>query len=228
MATEKIEKKGYPLIPVKQWAKLRGQFKKTMPGTASAKYLASVLSMTEQSARNNILPSLRAMKLLDADEKPTALAIKWRDDAQYPKVCETIRTAVYPQELRDIGSSAADKDGISRWFANHTGAGDNAVRKMTAVYLMLCEADAAKLPAASNDKPAKQARGEKSKKPTEPRKKEPREEDEPAKPKERPLVAPLAAPPMHINVQVHISSDATPDQIDKIFSSMAKHLYSRD
>jgi hypothetical protein len=35
-------------------------------------------------------------------------------------------------------------------------------------------------------------------------------------------------PEININLQVHISSDATPDQIDKIFESMAKHLYKRD
>ena len=32
-------------------------------------------------------------------------------------------------------------------------------------------------------------------------------------------------PSLHIDIQVHISPDATTDQIDQIFSSMAKHLY---
>ena len=35
------------------------------------------------------------------------------------------------------------------------------------------------------------------------------------------------APTLHINIQVHISSDATAEQIDKIFESMAKHLFNR-
>jgi len=35
------------------------------------------------------------------------------------------------------------------------------------------------------------------------------------------------APPLHIDIQVHISPDASADQIDKIFESMAKHLYGR-
>lgn len=30
---------------------------------------------------------------------------------------------------------------------------------------------------------------------------------------------------LHIDIQIHIDSDATPEQIDKIFESMAKHLY---
>lgn len=32
-------------------------------------------------------------------------------------------------------------------------------------------------------------------------------------------------PDININLQIHISSDATPDQIDKIFESMSKHIY---
>lgn len=34
-------------------------------------------------------------------------------------------------------------------------------------------------------------------------------------------------PSLHIDVQVHIDSSATPEQIDQIFASMAKHLYGR-
>lgn len=35
------------------------------------------------------------------------------------------------------------------------------------------------------------------------------------------------APSLHIDVQVHVSSDASAEQIDQIFASMAKHLYGR-
>ncbi|WP_199798095.1 DUF5343 domain-containing protein [Tsuneonella amylolytica] len=52
-----------------------------------------------------------------------------------------------------------------------------------------------------------------------------------------PVVTPRAAeksgnnsggPSLHIDVQVHISSEASADQIDQVFASMAKHLYGRD
>ena len=36
------------------------------------------------------------------------------------------------------------------------------------------------------------------------------------------------SPELNINVQIHISSDADHTQIDNIFESMAKHLFSRD
>ena len=32
-------------------------------------------------------------------------------------------------------------------------------------------------------------------------------------------------PAININLQIHISSDASPEQIDKIFESMSKHIY---
>ncbi|MCW5863178.1 MAG: hypothetical protein KIT52_08740 [Anaerolineae bacterium] len=32
-------------------------------------------------------------------------------------------------------------------------------------------------------------------------------------------------PAIHIDIQIHISADAKPEQIDQIFASMAKHLY---
>jgi len=52
------------------------------------------------------------------------------------------------------------------------------------------------------------------------------------KPPDTPLTTPPhvpsggeAQPSLHIDIQVHISPDAKSDQIEQIFSSMAKHLY---
>ena len=42
-----------------------------------------------------------------------------------------------------------------------------------------------------------------------------------------PTVAASPTPSVHIDLQIHISPDASPDQIDSIFASMAKHLYGR-
>jgi len=35
------------------------------------------------------------------------------------------------------------------------------------------------------------------------------------------------APSLHIDVQVHVSAEASAEQIDQIFASMAKHLYGK-
>jgi hypothetical protein len=43
----------------------------------------------------------------------------------------------------------------------------------------------------------------------------------------RPATAGGSTPSLHIDLQVHISPEATAEQIDKIFASMAKHLYRK-
>ena len=43
-----------------------------------------------------------------------------------------------------------------------------------------------------------------------------------------PQADPTFSPELNINVQIHISSDADHTQIDKIFESMAKHLFNKD
>ena len=50
----------------------------------------------------------------------------------------------------------------------------------------------------------------------------------PAQPSPPPSPQAAADPSMHIDIQIHIDSSASSDQIDKIFSSMAKYLYGRD
>ena len=36
-----------------------------------------------------------------------------------------------------------------------------------------------------------------------------------------------SSPSLHIDLQIHISPDASAEQIDKIFASMSKHLYNQ-
>jgi hypothetical protein len=218
-------KKGYPVLAAKHWWALRAKFKSSIPGNVSANYLASVLGIAEPSARANILPSLRIMGLVGDDGKTTDLAVKWRDDAQYPEVCSEIMKAVYPNELLAIGSDGStDKVAVSRWFANHTATGQSAVSKMVGIYMVLCTADVSKAPKGGAAKPTKVV----TKKATSAK-----------KPKQASSTPKLPEPPapdsgrtggvpnLHIDIQVHISSDSTPDQIDQIFSSMAKHLYEK-
>jgi hypothetical protein len=47
----------------------------------------------------------------------------------------------------------------------------------------------------------------------------------PALPSPPPPAPVSSGPALHIDIQIHISSDATAQQVDQIFASMAKHLY---
>jgi hypothetical protein len=116
-----------------------------------------------------------------------------------------------------------DRDGITRWFSLHTGNGVNAVSKMVTFYLLLVEADPSKSAKSSNSTAGKKKR----------KAKEPKKESTRTTP-EKPTIKKEEAeqrseqkkkPDLNINLEIHISSDASEDQIDKIFESMAKHLY---
>ncbi|MCO5052612.1 MAG: DUF5343 domain-containing protein [Verrucomicrobiae bacterium] len=224
MADEK--KTSFPKMPTKNWWALRDKFKQTIPTTVTDNYVASVLNMTQDSARANVLTPLKLVGIVTAEGKPTELAKQWRDDQQYPKVCETIRNSVYPKELLEAFHSPTEvTEGIERWFMNHSGVGAPAAKMFASFYVLLCEADFSK---------AKEAAKANSK--------EGRKSDPVAKPQK--VKAPAvkqkgvhdgsggahlhpstsSSPSLHIDVQVHIASDASAEQIDRIFASMAKHL----
>ena len=212
--------KTFPVVPVKRWWTLRELFKRTIPGTVTPNYLSTVLKMKPTSARANIMPSLKRMGIIDDDGKPTERATKWRDDAQYAAVCEAIKAEVYPQELLDaVPNPVADRAAAESWFGNRTHAGKAAVQKMAACYALLLEADPSKRTQKTEPKPLEnKARRDRPKE---------KKEDRTPKAKADPSgeTAERNAPGLCVNLQVHISSDASPDQIDQIFKSMAKHIY---
>lgn len=214
-------KRSYPLMPVRHWWSLREQFKRSIPSRIDESYLASVLDMSERSARNNILPSLRTIGLVADDRKPSNRAVRWRDDHHYAEVCEEIRDEVYPDQLLDVAPTPDDRPAAERWFATTTGAGRSAVQKMASLYATIVEADPSKSVTAppptprQKTKPAKQsamATNDEDKKPPPPRQRD----NSPQTPQKR--------PEFHLNVQIHISADASANQIERIFESMARHM----
>ena len=222
-------KTSYPMMPVKHWWALRKKFKQSIPGIVTDNYLATSLNMEIKSARANILPYLQQMGIIDPDGKTLDRAKRWRDDMEYPSVCEEILTDCYPGELRDaVPDPKHDREAAQRWFANHTGGGASLVTRMVGLYSVLCEAD----PSAEPDSVAKKGVGNKQtpKKKNEAIKKTTLTpiKPTPAQQTQIPIDSRPKVPDVNINLQIHISSDATPDQIDKIFESMAKHIYKSE
>lgn len=221
------KKTAFPMLPVAHWWRLRTRFKQSIPGTVTDNYLASVLDMQVRSARTNVLPYLVSFGIIDDEGKTLDRAKQWRDDALYSEVCEAIVSKVYPQELIDtVPDPSSDSAAAERWFANHTGAGQVGVRKMVAVYTLLKTADISKEPdgRSGGNNAATKKRAEK--------KAQPKKDDTEGKHQSSDGGGsrgsnPPQSPDININLQIHISSDATPDQIDKIFESMAKHIYRK-
>lgn len=219
------ERKSFPMLPGKHWWTLRDKFKQSMPGVVTDSYLAAALNMQPKSARNNVLPYLKDIGLIDEEGKIQDLAKAWRDDHQYADVCNTIRDAVYPGDLLAAAPDpSADRGAVGRWFANHTGAGASAVRRMVQFYAIVLEADVTK---PREKKTNTNTRPTKAKpKPSVQKKPESRMGTQ-TPPSTPPAPLPQGMPGVSINLEIHISADASPDQIDKIFESMAKHVYRK-
>lgn len=213
------------MLPVSHWWSLRLRFQTSIPGVITSSYVASALNMKEVSARANVLPYLRQVGIIDEEGKPKNRAREWRDDKQYAEVCKNIVEETYPSELKDAcPEPVSDRACVERWFANRTGSGKTAIQKMVTFYITLLEADASKAPVLKGSKAPAKSKTQKAApkainkgivRPTSPAANDISSPHEPSKPS------------IHINLEVHISADASPDQIDKIFESMAKHIYRR-
>lgn len=225
MATET---KTFPNIPVMHWNNLRTQFKRSIPGTITPNYLATVLDMTEISARTNILPSLRQIGLLDNEGKTNQdLAKKFRDDELYPMFCEEIIKKIYPQGLQDaFPDKDLNRDRIKKWFMNHTSVGNSAANRIVAFNAALVEADPNPTITTTISAKNKETKPKVAKAQPKPEVKtkvdeKPDQNTAPTGIKQRTS----SGPDLNINIQIHISSDASPDQIKSIFENMAKYLY---
>ena len=215
------QKKSYPMLYISHWWALRKKFRQSIPSVVTDSYLATVLKTEAKSARANVLPFLKTLGIIDNEGKTGERAKEWRDDARYPAVCKSILQEVYPQELLDAVTDPTQREQAESWFSHKTGAGEGAVGRMAALYSVLLEADASKQP----DEKAERARPEK------------KVEKKPVAAVPAPVVVEKPAPNnvtnlpqipgININLEIHISADSTPHQIDAIFASMAKHIYQR-
>lgn len=228
-------RRSYPYLTPKAWWDLRRRFKATMPrGEVNAGYLASVLGIGEGAA-GNVVPSLRALGLIDDANRPTDRANDWRDDERYREVTEAMFVEVYPQALRDVAPSPdPDRDTVERWFMRETGAGEGAAAKMALLYLLLAAGDPdAEAKIAERPQTTRQGPGDAKPRPRTSRREgtavsgaAPAGQD--AARSGSTTGARHSTPSIHIDIQVHIDPAATAEQIDEIFASMARHLYERD
>jgi hypothetical protein len=219
----------FPVIPASHWWALRDRFKKSIPSVVDAKFIAATLGMSEGSARSNVLPALKTLGIIDDENKTGDLAIKWREDSAYKGFCEAAKKNVYPQTLLDVAPDATDesREAARRWFGGH-GVGEGMVAKASQVYALLCEAD----PTAATKKAPKAANvssSEVKKTKPAPRRQVAEDSEEVTEHDHAEQAPPLkqnrvSGPAVHLNIQIHISPDVTPEQIDSIFASMAKHL----
>jgi hypothetical protein len=224
----------YPTVSEQSWWRLRNFFKQKVPSAVTPTYLASVLSITTNSANTNIISPFKIIGIIDKTGKPTELAYDWRDDSKYKGVCKKLVESLYPQELRDLFSSpeSVDFKKLTNWFMSSVHCGISAGQKYASFYNLLLSAS---LNGAETEKSksikntstaATNRKGSNVVNKIGTNKKTPQKQikkplvDSP----ERKQPSSCCLPELHINIQLHISPESTAEQIDKIFESMAKHL----
>ncbi len=214
----------YPTISEKNWWTIREKFKASIPSVVSPTYIKSLLSMAnDNSANSNVINPLRRVGLIDDDNKPTSLANEWRIDDKYKAVCDTIIQSVYPTELLDLfPDSNVDRASARTWFMSQ-GVGQGAADKMVALFSLLKSGEI------KNGKTIGSKNNIKQSSPN-PKKVANNKSSTPTAGNQhtggnRNISNSTSHPDLHIDLQIHISPDSTPEQIDTIFASMAKHLY---
>lgn len=230
------EKNRYPQIPSTVWWGLRALLQRTPNATVDERLLGVSLDVQETAARAYIT-ELKRVGLLSEDSKPTPLAHKWRIEDTYSEAVEQIISDVYPEGLRDLApASSGDRQKAVSWFMRE-GLGQGAAGNKAATYLLIgapkpMEAPtrsgggkkgedretAGERPSARRERRAKIANAASERSDAKP---SPELSRSPQPPKHTDL------PPLNINVQIHIGSDADKAQIESIFIAMRKYLYDR-
>lgn len=226
-------KQAYPKVPAKAWYTIRGRAASSPSTRFTPQLVATLLDLNnEKSARDNVLLGMNRLGILKSDDwSLTERGQKWRLDDSYAEACDGIISEVYPEEL----AALTDDDGkpdlnmINSWFARK-GYGTSNAGAMARTFALVASKSPTAPEPTQRERPAEKAvttakkaaaraggssgsaRPEHQNTPPPPAPPVPRREERPT---------------IHVDLQIHISSDATAEQIDHVFASMAKHLYDK-
>lgn len=180
-----------------------------IPETATNRWLES-LGFKSKNDRG-FVGFLKALGFADSAGKPTQIWSDYRHTDLAPGVMATAIQKCY-EPLFEVYPDAAGQsdDSIRNWMRSHAQqASAVTVDRALASFRAVCDL------ADFNVKPVNR-----STMPVEsPRTPEPQT-------KTVPDGRSGSGPNIHLDIQIHIPVDASPAQIDQIFASMAKHLYS--
>lgn len=220
----------YPKISSTAWQKVRARAATAPTAPITPSSIAALLGMSSpRSAIDNVVLPLRRLGLVDDDGRLTERGKKWRVDDSYGEACQEILDEIYPSDLTSLTDDQGrpEKSQVNSWFQYH-GFGDANATKMAATYNLIAEK---RIPESNSVEPKKKASKAapkaRIKKDAAPVVAEADEEPS-VETLELPLVnerSTKSGPNIHLDIQIHIPATATPDQIEQIFASMAKHLY---
>jgi hypothetical protein len=217
-----VDKASYPQIPATVWWGVRNILQRTPNTTLDERNLGVQLSVQEAAARQYVT-ELKRVGILSEENKATPLAQRWRHDETYADAVDEILRNAYPEGLTDIAPrGAADRQKIVSWFLRE-GLGSGSAGNKAATYLLISSASPNEAPARGNvtSQKASSPRIITSKKAVAA---QPAGTVAKANEGARPSVG-AGKIPLNINVQIHISAEASSEQIESIFAAMRRYLY---
>lgn len=215
------EKAGYPQIPARVWWGVRDMLNARPKMKFDDGSLAATLNVQPAAARQ-YLTELKRIGILDENGAATELGERWRHDERYEDVVGEILANSYPEGLSNIAPPGhAERAAVERWFA-HAGLGSGTAKNKAGTYLMI-----------ANDRPGEakvRAAPQRSERSSGERRavrasEAPREAARPIRSKVGGREQAGSTFPLNLNVQIHISADASTDQIESIFAAMKKYLH---
>jgi hypothetical protein len=215
------DKNSYPQIPATVWWGLRGILQRNPSATIDERFLGIHLDVQEVAARQ-YLSELKRVGILTDEGKATPIAGRWRNDETYWSAVQEILKAVYPSGLLQVvPPEDADRQKAVSWFT-HEGLGSGTAGNKAATYLMI----ASRKPAESPTRSATVQKGvpEASRTKAKPKSVSQSREVDTTSNETRRSVDLI---PLNVNLQIHISADATGEQIESIFSAMRRYLYDK-
>jgi len=212
------DKSSYPQIPATVWWGLRSILQRTPSATIDDRFLMVQLGVQEAAARQ-YLSELKRVGLLSEEGKATPVAGRWRNDETYWGAVQEILKAVYPPGLLQVAPPEdAQRQKVVSWFT-HEGLGSGTAGNKAATYLLIASRTPNESPARSSSSPKASAEPARVAKVTAAKRPQARQESNQS------VSRKVEAMPLNINVQIHISADATGEQIEAIFSAMRRYLY---
>lgn len=222
-----IAEQSFPQIPSTVWWGVRALLQRTPRAKFDDQMLAAELGVQPVAAKQYFV-ELRRVGILDDDGRGTELASRWRMAESYVEAVKEIAQRVYPEGLVTIAPpGAAERQKVVNWFMNQ-GLGEGSAKNKAATYLLITNDEPGASPSSTPRSAAPKSTG----------KKEPATKS--ATTSSRPKVSPKAISsanrtqnaengdsnimPLNVNVQIHISADASSEQIESIFLAMKKYL----
>ena len=225
-----VASNGYPKLTSKAWAALRTRAAAAPTTKFTPATVAALMNMSSpKSAADNTVYPMRRLGLIDEEGGLTPRGNKWRVDGTFADACQEILDDVYPEDLAALtnGDGLPDPQQVRTWF-DHKGFGDSNARQMAATYVMVAGKQIPDVVATDAKKAAPKVK-QVPQKGTSGKAPEKAASEGEAGPDNAPRREQEAGPGpnVHLDIQIHIPADASVDQIDQIFESMARHLYQR-